>query len=211
MSDAQVVQVHIDGAARGNPGPAAYAFIINGPGTQAVEEKGCLGSTTNNQAEYTALVRALQKAVELGIQRLLVHSDSELLVKQMNGEYRVKNESLRELYDQAKELSRRLERVTFRHVPREQNKRADELCNEALDGESDTRGDKAVRAGAAPARRGALPPARLQAARAEALDCLKSALESWARNDQRRPRPEDVWEQLWSVLEEHGLVSGPSH
>lgn len=208
MSDSPVVQVHIDGAARGNPGPAAYAFIINGPGTQAVEDKGCLGSTTNNQAEYTALVRALHKAVELGAQRLLVHSDSELLVKQMNGEYRVKNEGLRALFNEAKELSRRFERVTFRHVPRAQNKRADELCNQALDGDAGTRADKPTRAGGAPVRRGAVPPARLQAAREEAIDCLKAALESWGRNDQRRPRPEDVWEQLWSVLEEHGLVSG---
>src|SRR6266849_9908041 len=106
MSDHSLWQVHIDGAARGNPGPAAFAFVIRHGDDPIVKENGCLGSTTNNLAEYTALVRALEHAARLGARRLLVHSDSELLVKQMNGEYRVKNDSLRELFDKAKELGR---------------------------------------------------------------------------------------------------------
>src|SRR5262249_26981384 len=135
MSESSSWTVHIDGAARGNPGPAAYAFILKHGDAPPITEKGCLGSTTNNVAEYTALVRALKKAAELGAQRLLIHSDSELLVKQMNGEYRVKNESLRALFNDAKQLLGRFQLVTIRHVPRAQNADADRLCNEALDGE----------------------------------------------------------------------------
>ena len=131
MSDAEFWSVHIDGAARGNPGPAAYAFVLKHGDTSPIEEKGCLGSATNNLAEYTALVRALRKAAELGAKRLLVHSESQLLVKQMNGEYRVKNESLKELFDEAKQLARQFQVVTLRHVPRSQNSDADRLCNEA--------------------------------------------------------------------------------
>src|SRR5262249_51130406 len=125
----------IDGAARGNPGPAAFAFIIAPPDQPAVEEKGTLGQTTNNIAEYTALVRALEKAAEMSIPRLHIHSDSELLVKQMNGEYRVKNPDLKNLYEDAQDLLRQFQSVKLTHVRREQNKRADELCNIALDGD----------------------------------------------------------------------------
>src|SRR5205085_2832370 len=100
------------------------------------EEKGTLGSATNNIAEYTALVRALEHAARLGARRLLVYSDSELLVKQMSGEYRVKNDSLRALFEDAKLLCRDFDQVTIRHVPRAQNADADRLCNEALDGEA---------------------------------------------------------------------------
>lgn len=208
MSDGHVWQIHIDGAARGNPGPAAYALVINRPGAPAIEDKGCLGSTTNNQAEYTALVRALQKAAELGGERLHIHSDSELLVKQMKGEYRVKNDSLRELYHEAKQLSSRFKLVTFQHVPREQNRRADELCNQALDGDACSDTTTRRSGSAAPARRKvAVSAPQRESLREEALQCLHAALESCARNDPRRPRAEDVWEQLWSILEEHGIVS----
>src|SRR5262249_39753920 len=128
--------IYTDGASRGNPGAAAYAYVIQRDGLPAIEEAGCLGQMTNNQAEYTALVRALEHALELGPgHSVLVHSDSELMVKQMRGEYRVKKEALRALYDQAQGLTRQFQgRVTFRHVRRAQNVRADELCNEALDG-----------------------------------------------------------------------------
>ncbi len=85
-------------------------------------------------AEYTALVRALERAVQFRADRLLIHSDSELLVKQMNGEYRVKNADLKTLYGRAKQLVAGFGSVTFRHVRREDNRRADELCNDALDG-----------------------------------------------------------------------------
>ncbi len=136
MAEASVLTIHTDGASRGNPGAAAFAYVIARDGESPIEEADCLGQMTNNQAEYTALVRALEHALELGSHhRVIVNSDSELLVKQMNGEYRVKNEDLRELYEQACQLRKRFEGpVTIRHVRREQNKRADQLCNEALDG-----------------------------------------------------------------------------
>lgn len=135
MADTPVLTIYTDGASRGNPGAAAFAYVIRGDGVPLVEEAGCLGTMTNNQAEYTALVRALEHAARLGAgHRLLVHSDSELMVKQMNGQYKVKNADLLDLYEQAKELAGQFEGVQLIHVRREQNKRADALCNEALDG-----------------------------------------------------------------------------
>src|SRR5262249_1583064 len=112
------LKVFIDGAARGNPGPAAFAFVITDDGQLVIEEAGCLGHKTNHVAEYTALVRALEHATKLGARRLLIHSDSELLVKQMNGEYRVKNPDLQVLFDEAKDLCSHFESITIRHVPR---------------------------------------------------------------------------------------------
>lgn len=200
MTESQAWTVHIDGAARGNPGAAAYAFVLKHGDAPPITEKGCLGSATNNLAEYTALVRALKKAAELGVQRLQIHSDSELLVKQMNGEYRVKNESLRELFDEAKQLARRFQLVTLRHVPRAQNSEADRLCNEALDGQKHSTKTKS---------KGKTPPAtaaRAEAVRDESVACLATAAEAWRRGDARAPKPEEVWEQLWSILEEHGLI-----
>lgn len=128
--------IHTDGAARGNPGPAAYAYTIQRDGQPLIEVADRLAPTTCNQAEYTALVRALEHAQTLGTEHsVVVHSDSELMVKQMRGEYRVKNEELRALYEDARELSKEFAGgVRFVHVRREKNKRADELCNEVLDG-----------------------------------------------------------------------------
>jgi ribonuclease HI len=139
MDEATVLTVYTDGASRGNPGDAAFAYVIRRDSQPVIEKAECLGQMTNNQAEYIALIRALEHALELGPQhRVILHSDSELMVKQMNGEYRVKNEELRGLYEQACGLRRRFEGpVTIRHVRREQNKRADQLCNEALDGKCD--------------------------------------------------------------------------
>ncbi len=125
--------INIDGAARGNPGPAAYAFVIARDGAPTLAEGGLLGSTTNNVAEYTALVRALERATELGARRLLIRSDSELLVKQMNGEYKVKNAALRDLSLQAARLAREIGKVSYTAVRREHNELADRLVNEALD------------------------------------------------------------------------------
>ena len=93
MSD--TATMHIDGASRGNPGPAAYAVVLARPGLPVVEEADTIGTATNNVAEYTALVEGLTLAAELGVKTLQVFSDSELMVKQMNGEYRVKNDDLR--------------------------------------------------------------------------------------------------------------------
>jgi ribonuclease HI len=202
MSTNALWKVNIDGAARGNPGPAAYAFVLSREGAPAVEDKGCLGSTTNNVAEYTALVRALEKAAELGATRLQIHSDSELLVKQMNGEYRVKNENLKSLFEEAKALVRRFAEVTIRHVPRAQNARADELCNAALDG-ARPRGPAPQRS-----RQQTAAPAQLEAVHEEAIACLGAAAGSWARGKADNPPPRAVWEQLWSILEENGVVKG---
>ena len=123
-----------DGGARGNPGPAAYGYVLEaGDGTVLDARGETIGVATNNVAEYRALIAGLEKAVELGIDELEVVSDSELLVKQMQGEYRVKNEALRELNEEANFLERKLGRVRYKAVRREHNELADKLVNEALD------------------------------------------------------------------------------
>ena len=123
-----------DGGARGNPGPAAYGFVLESDdGTVLAAEGAAIGVATNNVAEYRALVAGLEKAVELGLDGVEVVSDSELLVKQMRGEYKVKNEALRELSLEASRLGRRLRSVSYKAVRREHNELADRLVNEALD------------------------------------------------------------------------------
>lgn len=203
MSDAAAWTIHIDGAARGNPGPAAFAYVIEAPAAPPVEAKGRLGSATNNVAEYTALVKSLEKALELGGRRAVVHSDSELLVKQMNGEYRVKSPDLRPLYEHARQLVRQFEHVALRHVPRSQNAHADRLCNEALDEGNPARPPATRRRPSPPVA----PPDGLQE---QALDCLRTAAAAWSRGDARQPPPEAVWEQIWSIIEEHGVLRRPA-
>jgi ribonuclease HI len=123
-----------DGGARGNPGPAAYGYVLEAEDGTVLDARGeTIGVATNNVAEYRALIAGLEKAVELGIGELEVVSDSELLVKQMQGEYRVKNEALRELNDEANSLEQKLGRVRYKAVRREHNELADKLVNEALD------------------------------------------------------------------------------
>ena len=123
-----------DGGARGNPGPAAFAYVLEAEdGTLLAARGEAIGVATNNVAEYRALVAGLEHAVELAVIELEVVSDSELLVKQMRGEYRVKNEALRELSTDAARLARKLGRVRYSHVGREQNELADRLVNETLD------------------------------------------------------------------------------
>ncbi len=123
-----------DGGARGNPGPAAYGFVIETEdGTVLAAEGEAIGVATNNVAEYSALIAGLERAAELSVDELEVVSDSELLVKQMTGEYRVKNEALQELNEEAMRLARRLGRVSYKAVRREHNELADRLVNEALD------------------------------------------------------------------------------
>ena len=125
-----------DGGARGNPGPAAYGYVLEAEdGTVLAAHGERIGEATNNVAEYRGLVAGLEKAVELGVRELDVVSDSELLVKQMTGEYRVKNEALRRLSLEAARLARQLDRVAYTAVRREHNELADRLVNEALDAE----------------------------------------------------------------------------
>ena len=123
-----------DGGARGNPGPAAYAYVLENEAGDVVAAHGeAIGVATNNVAEYSALVAGLEKAVEVGVGELEVISDSELMVKQMRGEYKVKNEALRELSLRAGRLAREIGTVRYTAVRREQNKLADQLVNDALD------------------------------------------------------------------------------
>ena len=123
-----------DGGARGNPGPAAYGYVLEAADGTVLDARGeAIGTATNNVAEYRALLAGLERAVELGVDELEVVSDSELLVKQMRGEYKVKNATLRELWEEARLLAGRLERVEYTAVRREANELADALVNEALD------------------------------------------------------------------------------
>ena len=126
-----------DGGARGNPGPAAYGYVLEAEdGTVLAAHGEAIGIATNNVAEYRALIAGLEKAVEVGVRQLEVVSDSELLVKQMKGEYRIKNEALQDLARQASRLARQVGRVRWTSVRREHNELADRLVNEALDAAS---------------------------------------------------------------------------
>jgi ribonuclease H / adenosylcobalamin/alpha-ribazole phosphatase len=123
-----------DGGARGNPGPAAFGYVLEADDGTLLDAHGeRIGVATNNVAEYRALIAGLEKAVELALDEVEVVSDSELLVKQMRGEYRVKNEALRELSIEAARLARRIGKVSYTAVRREHNELADRLVNEALD------------------------------------------------------------------------------
>ena len=123
-----------DGGARGNPGPAAYGFVLEGEdGTVLAAEGQPIGVATNNVAEYRGLIAGLRRALELQVPAVEVVSDSELVVKQMRGEYRVKNAALRGLHVEATDLARKLGSVEYRHVKRAHNELADRLVNEALD------------------------------------------------------------------------------
>jgi ribonuclease HI len=129
-----MVVAYIDGGARGNPGPAGYGVRIeHADGTLVEELHGALGIATNNVAEYHGLLAALRWAVEHDERELHVRADSELLVKQMRGEYKVKHPGLQPLYARARLLVTELDRVTFEHVRRENNKDADRLSNVGMD------------------------------------------------------------------------------
>ena len=126
-----------DGGARGNPGPAAFGYVLEAEDGTVLDARGeAIGVATNNVAEYRALVAGLTKARELGVDKLEVVSDSELLVKQMRGEYRVKNEALRDLWEDASDLERKFAKVRYTAVRRAHNELADRLVNDALDAET---------------------------------------------------------------------------
>jgi ribonuclease HI len=134
LSAGASLRIHVDGASRGNPGDAGFGVHASRPdGTTVAELYGHLGRATNNVAEYQGLVHALRWALAQGARRLEIFSDSELLVRQMAGRYRVKNPRLQPLYREASALVARFDHVRLEHVPREQNKEADALANRALD------------------------------------------------------------------------------
>ena len=123
-----------DGGARGNPGPAAFGYVLEDEDGTVLDARGqAIGVATNNVAEYSGLVAGLMKAAELDVEELEVVSDSELMVRQMTGAYRVKNEGLKPLFLKASGLARGIGKVSYRAVRREHNKLADRLVNEALD------------------------------------------------------------------------------
>src|ERR1017187_3683409 len=149
---------NIDGAARGNPGPASYGVLVRRPDGKPLESLGkYIGRHTNNVAEYYALIAALDYAAASGIKRLRVYSDSQLIGNQIKGLYKVKHPDLRPLHERAKKQAAGLESFTIQYVPREQNRDADDMANAALDS---TSGVKAAY-GAAPEKNA--PPARTEA------------------------------------------------
>jgi len=127
------IEVHIDGAARGNPGPAGIGIVIK-DGPKLIEEIGAyIGKTTNNIAEYMALIRGLEEVLIRGFKSASFFSDSELLVKQLNGEYKVKHDNLVPLNYHALTLIDRMKDFSIKHVAREKNAHADRMANEGLD------------------------------------------------------------------------------
>ena len=126
--------LYTDGGSRGNPGPAGSGFVLfDASGGRVCAAGRFIGEATNNRAEYDGLIQGLWSAVSHGCRRLEVRMDSELIIRQMTGRYRVKNEGLKEPFARAKALAGRMEHVSFVHVPREQNVEADKLANEAMD------------------------------------------------------------------------------
>lgn len=131
------IVVHIDGASRGNPGPAAYGVTVEDPnGAPLAAFSKFLGRATNNVAEYHGLLAALEYALEQHHARLRVLTDSELMARQIEGRYKVKSPDLKPLFDRARQMIQHLEHFSIRHVPREQNAAADRLANQALDAAS---------------------------------------------------------------------------
>ena len=133
-SPPEAVIANIDGGARGNPGPAAYGVVVrNSKGEVLAELSDYLGLQTNNYAEYSGLLAALEHAVRHGYKSFKIFSDSELLVRQMQGRYKVNNLALQELFARAQSMVRKLDRFSIEHVLRERNKEADRLVNKVLD------------------------------------------------------------------------------
>jgi ribonuclease HI len=202
--------IYTDGGSRGNPGPAAYAYVIKRPGDVDVQENGYLGQTTNNIAEYTGLVKALEHAKELGGRKLVVNSDSELMVKQMNGQYKVKNAGLMPLYQRAKALRLQFDSVTIKHIYREQNAQADALCNEAMDNPRDSKprvcveydSNRVIEKKPAPV---VSPPKTDDLALTplmQSLDILKKSAAQWAKSgDPTDPPPADVLNRICEIMQ----------
>lgn len=212
MSDTWTI--YTDGGSRGNPGPAAYAYVIKRPGQADIEVKCYLGSTTNNIAEYTGMLKALEHAKQLGGKKLLLNSDSELMVKQMNGVYKVKNEGLLPLFRQATLLRKQFDNITFKHIYRDQNSHADALCNEAMDDRSPLPDEIELEIGQAkpaPAKPAAktsdapLAPTAVGESvtpMMQALDLLKQSAAKWAKSgDPTNPAPVEVLNRICDIME----------
>jgi ribonuclease HI len=135
MTNHSEVLIHIDGASRGNPGPAAYAVVMeSADGAPLTAFAKCLGKATNNFAEYQALLAALDYALGHNLRHARVFTDSELMARQLTGQYKVKSPDLKPLHERARQLIARLESFSIQHVPRKRNREADRLANRALDG-----------------------------------------------------------------------------
>jgi ribonuclease HI len=157
MPETQEVVAHIDGGSRGNPGPAAYGVVLHSvQGASLGSFSKFLGRATNNVAEYQGLLAALNYALEHHFRRLKVVSDSELLTRQINGQYKVKNPDLKILHERAKRLIAQFDSFTIRHVLREHNREADSLANEAMDAAGSPKASR-------PATTAAAPPLRARA------------------------------------------------
>jgi probable phosphoglycerate mutase len=143
MTQLQACTAHVDGGARGNPGPAGYGVVISDPaGKKIAELSQYLGRHTNNYAEYSGLLAALRYAIAHKITSLTIVSDSELMVRQMKGIYKVRHPELRKLYEEAERLTMQIEHVEIRHALREHNQNADRLANQAMDrGKGSARGE----------------------------------------------------------------------
>ena len=143
MEQSAAHTAHVDGGARGNPGPAGYGLVIHDArGKKVAELSQYLGHHTNNYAEYNGLLAALRYAIAHQIQSLKIISDSELMVRQMKGIYKVRHPELRKLYDEAQRLTAEIEHVEIRHALRENNQDADRLANDAMDrGKNSPRGE----------------------------------------------------------------------
>ncbi|MDD3926185.1 MAG: ribonuclease HI family protein, partial [bacterium] len=127
-------KLYTDGGARGNPGPAGIGFVLLDSDDNSLAEEGrYIGEATNNVAEYRALLLGLEWALAMGIDKLSVYADSELMVRQLKGEYKVKNDGLIPLYQEAMRSARRFSSISFTHIPRAKNRRADKLVNRAVD------------------------------------------------------------------------------
>ncbi len=130
----QQLVIYIDGGSRGNPGPAACAFVLKDKKGKQLQAKAFfIGKATNNIAEYAAIIKALEAAKQFGAKEAAIYSDSELLVRQLDGRYKVKSENIAPLFQQAMDLLNDFEKWEIKHIPREKNKQADKLVNEALD------------------------------------------------------------------------------
>lgn len=195
--------IHTDGGSRGNPGPAAYGFVLTRPGAPDLEENDFIKQATNNIAEYTAVVRALERAKELGAERVIIKSDSELMVKQMNGQYKVKNEGLLPFYLEAVELRRGFKNVQFQHVRREYNKDADRLCNDAMDARGSTTGRVPIAKPDKPVLRETPEVADdADPLRQAGIALLRKAALAWEEGE-TSPTVDEVWEEMRTLFQQH--------